>query len=197
MVTDEQLLELILQGSEEAFEQFFQQSYMRLMNYAALFITCDEIADDIVQEAFISFWNRRNDLEEGRSLDALIFASVRNRCLNYLRNHQTYLSHIGQIKTEKLQFLSHYDFLGEEEEPIEEMLIKELQIALDTLPPKCREVFILNKADGIKQKEIADKLGISVKAVEKHITLAKNKLRRHLESKFPAFGILIAFFLNF
>ncbi len=197
MSTEEQLLKSISQGNKEAFEQFFQQSYMRLLNYAGLFITHSEIADDIVQEAFINFWNKRNELKAGKSIEALMFTSVRNRCLNYLRDHQTYLSHIGQFKTEKLQFLSHYDFLGEEEESIEELLIKELQTALDSLPPKCREVFLLNKVDGIKQKEIAAKLGISIKAVEKHIAVAKDKLRHHLESKFPALGILITFFLDF
>ena len=197
MTKEEHLVKLIAQGNKEAFEKFFQQAYSRLLNYACIFITNNEMADDIVQEAFIHFWNKRNELKEGKSIEALMFTSVRNRCLNFLRDQQTYLSHIDQIKTEKLQFLSHYDFLGEEEESIEELLIKELQIAMDALPPKCREVFLLNKVEGVRQKEIAARLGISVKAVEKHIALAKVKLREHLENKFPALGLLISFFLNF
>ncbi|MCU4154657.1 RNA polymerase sigma-70 factor [Carboxylicivirga sp. A043] len=197
MTTEEQHLNLIAQGNKEAFEQFFQQSYMRLLNYASLFIPNREIADDIVQEAFINFWNKRSELKAGKSIEALMFTSVRNRCLNYLRDHQTYLSHIDQLQTEKLQFLSHYDFLGEEEESIEELLITELHAALDSLPPKCKEVFLLNKIEGFKQKEIAEKLDISIKAVEKHIAVAKVKLREHLEKKFPALGLLITFFLDF
>lgn len=197
MTTEAQLLKLIVQGNKEAFEKFFQQTYPRLLNYASFFIPNTEMVDDIVQEAFIHFWNKRSDLKEGKSIEALMFTSVRNRCLNYLRDQHTYLSHIDHLKSEKLQFLSHYDFLGEEEESIEELLLKELQVALDSLSPKCREVFLLNKAEGVKQKEIAKKLGISVKAVEKHISLAKVKLREHLENKFPTLGILISFFLNF
>ncbi len=199
MLVDDQLLILIKQGDKEAFERFFQQAYMRLLNYAGLFITNQEVADDIVQEAFIHFWDKRADLKPGKSIESLMYTSVRNRSLNYLRDHQTYLSHVGQLtqQVEELQFLSQYDFMGEEEDPIEELLAKELEVALNLLPEKCRKIFLLNKLEGKKQKEIAQELEVSLKTVEKHISIAKQKLREHLEKKFPALGILITFFIEF
>ena len=199
MSFDDQLLISIKQGDKTVFEQFFQNSYMRLLNYAGLFISDQEIAADIVQEAFIHFWDKRTDLQPGKSIEALMFTSVRNRCLNYLRDRKTYLKHLDQFtgEVEELQFLTHYDFLGGEEESVEELLANELSMALDQLPEKCKKVFLLSKLEGKKQKDIALELGISLKAVEKHIATAKVKLREHLEKKFPALSILISFFIEF
>ena len=199
MSFDNQLLMSIKQGDKAAFEQFFQNSYMRLLNYTGLFISDQEIAADIVQEAFIHFWDKRTNLQTGKSIESLMFTSVRNRCLNYLRDRQTYLKHVDRFtgEGEELQVLSQYDFLGVEEESVEELLAKELSVALEQLPEKCKEVFLLNKVEGKKQKEIALELGISVKAVEKHIATAKVKLREQLEKKFPALSILISFFIEF
>jgi len=199
MSFDDQLLMSIKQGDKSAFEQFFQNSYMRLLNYTGLIVSDQEIAADIVQEAFIHFWDKRTNLQTGKSIEALMFTSVRNRCLNYLRDRQTYLKHVDRFtgEIEELQCLSQYDFLEFEEESVEELLTKELSMALDQLPEKCKKVFLLSKVEGKKQKEIALELGISVKAVEKHIAIAKVRLREQLEKKFPALSILIAFFIEF
>jgi len=199
MSFDDQLLKLIKQGDKAAFEQFFQNSYMRLLNYASLFISDREIAADMVQEAFIHFWDKRFNLQSDKSIEALIFTSVRNRCLNYLRDRQTYQKHIDKYtgEVEEMQFLIQYDFLENEEESVEELLARELSNALDLLPEKCKKVFLLSKLEGKKQKEIASELGISLKAVEKHIATAKTKLREQLEKKFPALSVLISFFIEF
>ncbi|WP_430816752.1 RNA polymerase sigma-70 factor [Carboxylicivirga sp. RSCT41] len=195
--SEQVLLKSISKGCIKSFEYFFQRTYPRLLNYACLFIENRETAEDIVQDAFINMWNKRHEVMPDKSAEALMFKSVRNRCLNYLRNHKTYISHINSAKIENLQFLSHYDFLGEEEEALEELLLKELDNALESLPEKCRQVFVLSKIDGVKQQDIANQLGISIKAVEKHIAIGKKKVREHLIEKFPALGILINLFLDY
>ncbi len=200
MKLDEQLLRDIKEGKISSFEQFFQNSYARLLNYAKLFIKDEGVATDMVQESFIHFWDKRKELRTGKSIESLIFTSVRNRCLNYLRDKDTYNKHLENFKVEQsvdIQYLTQYDFLGSEQESIEELIAKELEISINKLPEKCRQVFLMNKKDGKKQKEIAEELGISQKAVEKHIATAKTKLKESLELKFPALGLLIAFFIEF
>ena len=199
MNVDEQLLLDIKNGNISAFENFFQNSHNRLLNYARLFIKEDFIASDLVQEAFVHFWEKRKELRTGKSIEALIFKSVRNRCLNYLRENKTYQKHLDQYSIEEtsVQHLSQYDFLGKEEDSIEEMLINEIERSIEKLPEKCRQVFVMNKYEGKKQHEIAEELGISVKAVEKHISTAKGKLKKHLELKFPALSMIALFFIEF
>ena len=198
MKVDEQLLEDIKDGKASALEIFFQNSHARLLNYAKLFVARDAVAADMVQEAFIHFWDKRKELRRGKSIESLIFTSVRNRCLNYLRDENTYRNHLDNFKTERtdIQHLAQYDFLSNEEESLEELLLKELNISIDNLPEKCRQVFVMNKIDGKKQREIAEELGISQKVVEKHIATAKMKLRESLEFKFPTLSLLIAFFIE-
>ena len=198
MKVDEQLLEDIKDGKASALEIFFQNSHARLLNYAKLFVARDAVAADMVQEAFIHFWANRKELRRGKSIESLIFTSVRNRCLNYLRDENTYRNHLDNFKTERtdIQHLAQYDFLSNEEESLEELLLKELNISIDNLPEKCRQVFVMNKIDGKKQREIAEELGISQKVVEKHIATAKMKLRESLEFKFPTLSLLIAFFIE-
>lgn len=198
MKVDERLLLDIKDGRIKAFEKFFQNSHARLLNYAKIFIPDAAIADDMVQEAFIHFWNKRKELRVGKSIESLIFTSVRNRCLNYLRDENIYKKHKEGYKVEEnaLQFIGQYDFLGEEGDSLEEMLIKELENSIEQLPDKCRQVFLMSKKEGIKQKDIAEQLGISPKAVEKHIATAKVKIRENMQLKFPTLGILIAFFMD-
>ena len=198
MKVDEQLLEDIKDGKASALEIFFQNSHARLLNYAKLFVARDAVAADMVQEAFIHFWDKRKELRRGKSIESLIFTSVRNRCLNYLRDENTYKNHLDNFKAERtdIQHLAQYDFLSNEEESLEELLLKELNISIDNLPEKCRQVFVMNKIDGKKQREIAEELGISQKVVEKHIATAKMKLRESLEFKFPTLSLLIAFFIE-
>ncbi len=200
MKLDEHLLRDIRDGKIASFEVFFQNSYARLLNYAKLFIHDEEVASDMVQESFIHFWDKRNELRTGKSIESLIFTSVRNRCLNYLRDKNTYNKHLENYKIEQgvdVQYLVQYDFLGHEELSVEELIARELEISINKLPEKCRQVFLMSKQDGKKQKEIAEELGISQKAVEKHIATAKAKLKQSLEQKFPALGLLIAFFIEF
>ncbi len=199
MMVDDQLLQQIKEGGIGAFERFFQNSYARLFNYAKIFIPNDLVAADMVQEAFIHFWDKRKELRVGKSIESLIFTSVRNRCLNYLRDESTYQKHLDNYKLEEseFQFLSQYDFLGKEEESLEELLIKEMEKSISKLPEKCRQVFLMSKVEGKKQKQISEELGISVKAVEKHISTAKVKLRESMELKFPALSLMITFFIEF
>ena len=166
------ILELIKRNDEQAFKQLFYQFYPRLLRYAFRYVNDKDVAEDLIQDCFLNFWERRNTFESS-SVSSLLFCMVRNSCLNYLK-HQSLIDNIS--------IDSIYDNYGEErlyssdmmETPDEIILRKELMSlfhkAVSMLSERTREVFILSRFHGLKNREIADRLGISVKAVEKHIS---------------------------
>ena len=199
MIIDEQIISQIKAGNIHSLEKYFYQVQPRLIKYAKLFISNDQVAEDLVHESFICFWENRKKLQSGRSVDALLFTTIRNRCLNYIRDNNVYEKHLEKYRNlnSEVQHLYQIDFLGHKEESIEELLLKELQISIELLPEKCKKVFTLNKINGVKQSDIARELGITIKSVEKHIAVAKEKIRQRLEHKFPTLTILVLFFIEF
>ncbi|MCT4601790.1 MAG: RNA polymerase sigma-70 factor [Marinifilum sp.] len=192
----EEQIKQIIKGDKSAFELFFHNYYGRLLKYAVLLLKDDDVAEDIVQEAFVNLWKQRKTLDANQSLNALIYKFVRNRCINYLRDNETYLKNKEQWCKEELQHVAHYDFLGKEEVAVEDLILQELDKAIEGLPDKCKQVFILNKMEGIKQSEIAEQLNLSVKMVEKHVATAKSKLKKQLTDKFPTYTLLVCYVLD-
>ncbi len=187
----------IQQGDVHAFGVFFRNHYARLLGYCKLFIKEGAVAEDLVQETFVNFWEKREELDPKKSVEALLFISLRNRCLNYLRDQQSarlkFEAYKGEV--EQLQFLPHIDYLGEEGTSMEEQLLREVDAAIESLPDRCREVVKLSKFEGLKNREVAITLGISVKAVEKQLAVAKQKIAQYLERNYPL-GLAL-FFLWF
>lgn len=184
---DKQLLEELKRGNNKAFEFLFKSYYPRLRGYAMRFIGDEETVRDIIQECFLRFWERR-ELLTGLSLTSLFFAMVRNGCLNYLK-------HKSIVEKYQIEYLAAID--GEErlyyadfmQDADHKLLYKELQeqigIVLNQLPNRSREVFLLSRFNGLKNREIADKLQISTTAVEKHISRALQYFSKHFSERYP------------
>ena len=187
------LLKEIKAGNTEAFEFLFKSYYPRLLGYAMRFVQGEEEARDIVQECFISFWERREYLAS-ISITSLLFTIVRNSCLNYLKHlsivEKYQLDYLAHKKGE--EHLYHADFLLHTDD---KLLFDELQTQVNAvignLPERCREVFLLSRFEGMKNREIAEKLNISTTAVEKHISKAILRFSKHFKDNFPDMYILI------
>ena len=169
-------------GSKEAFEYLFTAYYPRLRNYASRFIADVDDVEDILQDCFVNLWNRRMMLT-GVSLSSMLFTMVRNGCLNFLKHKAI----AEGYNTEELKQLSgsealyNYDFLGSaDEELLYQELQRQIRDVLRSLPERSRQVFMMSRFDGLKNKEIAERLDISVKVVEKHITKSLAILREHI-----------------
>src|SRR5690606_13149056 len=123
---------------------------------------------------------------------------LRNRCLNYLRDRKPHWTEkkVHTLEENELQYLFQLDFMGKEEASMEEQLLLSIQQSVDKLPEKRKEVFIKAKMEGKKNKEVADELGISVKAVEKHLNRAKEQIRQEMLLKFPLLSVLILIILE-
>lgn len=184
---DKFLLAEIKKGNNQAFEYLFKNYYPRLYGYAIRFVEDEETARDIIQECFLRFWEKR-ELLAAVSVTSLLFAMVRNGCLNYLK-------HLSVVEKHQIEYLAAID--GEERlyytdfslDAEYKLLYDELQeqigFVIGTLPERCREVFLLSRFEGLKNKEIAERLQISVTAVEAHISKALLRFSRHFKDKYP------------
>lgn len=186
--TDEKVvLQEIKNGNNQAFEFLFKSYYPRLRGYAIRFVNDEEAVRDIIQESFLKFWEKRF-LIEAVSISSLLFAMVRNACLNYLKHLQVVEQrNIGSLDSiEGKEELYYIDF---KQTPESTLLYKELQEQVDavihTLPERCREVFMMSRFDKMKNREIAEALQISTTAVEKHLSKAMGQFSRHFNDKYP------------
>lgn len=199
-LSDENLLSLIQNNQDEAFQFLFKKYYSRLLAYAIRFVKEKEIAEDIIQEVFMSFWEKRQ-LLKSISLSSLLFCMVRNASINYLKQKVLvdkfpieYIENIdGEEKLYSLDFA-----LSADEETLYEELRKRIQEALSILPEKSREIFLLSRFKGLKNKEIASKLEISTTAVEKHISKSLKKISSYLKDNvnYNDYIIIISIFLS-
>ena len=125
---------------------------------------------NLVHEVFITVWEKMDSLPEDVNFRSYLFTAVKNRCFNYIRDRKK------TVALEHAAGQAHpQDSLLETEE-----LEREIELAINSLPEKCRLVFELSRMDGLKYAQIADKMGISVKTVEAQMSKALNVLRQHL-----------------
>lgn len=185
-------------GDPEAFETVFKLTHPRLLSYCKLFIANNAQAEDLVQECFVQLWQKRNSIAPSQSVESFLFVMLKHRCLNFLRDNPLFVlkDDITSVKDTDLQQLFEIDFTGTENKTIEEELLDALKEEIDKLPEKRRLVFIKSKIEGLKNKEIAAQLGISIKTVEKHLHQAREQLYKALLTKYPLYGFLLTFFLN-
>lgn len=181
------LLAEIKRDNQEAFGFLFKNYSRRLQGYAYRFIQDQEIVKDIIQECFMKFWEKR-DLISSVSITSLLFAMVRNSCLDYLK-------HLTIVEDYKVEYLASLDgeerlyyadfALDAEYGLLYEELQEQIKIVIDSMPKRCREVFIMSRFNGLKNREIAEKLDISIAGVEKQITKALCIFSKYFKDKYP------------
>ena len=185
-------------GASSGYEKLYSLTSARLKNYCKIFLKDQILVEDVVQNAYVKLWEKRSLIVPEKSVESLLFTIVRNQCLNYLRDRklagETFS--IDESPFSELQQLYQIDFAGMEEKPLEELLAEALKTAIDGLPERQNQVLVKCKIEGKKQKEVAEELGISVKAVEKNLAKAKHHLQENLLSRFPELAVLITFFLR-
>ena len=160
---------------KQSFVILFKTHFKGLTFFALEYVKDYDIAREIVQEVFVNLWEKRNSIDLEKSPKSYLGTSVRNRCLNYLRDHKKFNADILEIEG-----------LGSDEEyvKLDELITEELknkiEEATNALPDKCREVFLLSRIENKKYKEIAHDLDISVKTVEAQMSKALKIMREKL-----------------
>jgi len=185
-------------GQPEAFKEVFRLLYPRLKGYCRLFISDGDEVEDIIQDCFLILWEKRAKIDPEKSVESFLFVILRNRCLNSLKEKKLKegLINFENLPVLELQYLYQLDFAEKEEKSLEEQLILSFQDAIETLPPRMKQIFVRCKIMGQKQPDVADELGISIKAVEKHIATAKKHISDRLIRQFPLMSLLIFFWLE-
>lgn len=188
-LSEKQVLETIQSGNESAFEMIFRSYYQPLCRYAYSFLEDKEEAEEIVQSAFITIWEKRKGLDIQTSLKSYLYRMVRNACLNVIKHEKIKQQHVAH---ELAVTESSYESVTQKVYATElELKISE---AMKALPEQCRLVFQLSRFEELKYQEIADQLQISVKTVENHMGKALKIMREELKEYLP---LLIIFMKDF
>ena len=151
MQDDEELFRQFQEGSWKAFKILFEAYSEQLYLYAAGFLGDREEARDIVQDAFVYLWENRKKITYTGSLYSYLLRSVKNSCIDYKMHEKV-----------KEKYIREMEYLQDEAEEVSdnfEELYKRLQKVIDSLPPKCKEIFVLGCVEGYSYKEVATRLG--------------------------------------
>ena len=164
----------IKQGEENSYSLLFETYYRVLSVFASKYVTDLETAREIVQDLFVHIYENRDTLVITTSLKSYLYHSVRNRCLNHLKQLKTREKHLDMLKSEAAESLDPDALYSETE-----LEYRVFQIVSD-LPSRCQAIFIMSRVEGKKNSEIADGLKISVRTVETQISKALRILRQKL-----------------
>ena len=183
------LFEEIKAGNKSAFENIFRLYYQDLCRFA-LRLSCSEPdAEEIVQDLFFKLWQNHKTMICPDSVKAYLFTATRNSVYNKIKHEKIKSSYIQD------QNVDEYDLDSSELIENQELNLR-IESAINELPEKRREVFVLSKIDGLKYKEIAEKLNISIKTVENQMGEALKFLRDKLSSTELLILILLTYLIN-
>ena len=178
---------------EGAFERMFKTHFKALHSYAHVMLRDEEQAEEVVQQVFLKLWERREQLSVQVSIKAYLYKSVHNECLNYFQRNKT-----------KTRFEDHAVYVStldsQSETASDKVELKELQAkiheSLNDLPQQCRIIFHMSRFEDMKYREIADRLGLSVKTVENQMGKALKIMRSKLSDFLPLvlLGVLYRIF---
>jgi len=179
---------VILEKQHIDFEQIYLSYFSKMKRFAREYVLSDEDAENIVQDVFLDFGEKKELLPLPINILAYLFTSIKNRCIDFLRHKIVQKEVENKMQEEyRLTLQMKYYSLGEldegifEKDDVEQLLSK----VIDSLPERCREIFLKSKIEGKKQKEIAEEMNISINTVETQMGIAYKKLRNELKDYFP------------
>jgi RNA polymerase sigma-70 factor (ECF subfamily) len=170
-------IKYIRRGDKKAFREVFDTYYQALSAFGYKFIPDQSAVEDMVQEAFISFWEKRQDFDHINAIKSFLYTSVRNKCLNHSKHQAVRRKHEASLVYElesDHKFVHHV---------IEEETFHQLLVEIKMLPESAREIMIL-ALNGLKNQEIADELNVSINTVKTQKKIAYAKLKHKLEPRF-------------
>lgn len=162
---------IALHNDEQAYKELFHHFYPSLYQFALSMVKSGQVAEEVVSDVFIRIWKKRAALARIQNLKLYLFTSTKNTSLNYLRQQKR---EIDLPDDYRVQLRSVY--FNPEELLITAEMIKRIQRAIQQLPPRCQLIFKLVKEDGLKHKEVAGLLNLSIKTVENQLAVALRKI---------------------
>ena len=186
-MNDEKLRTKLNNGDLKAFQQLYIKYYMPLCVYAKRYTKTKEAAEEVVQEVFLRMWEQKGKLNITNSLQTYLYISVKNQCMNHLK-HLKVVNRFNDYHAQLLSEAEDYFNISQETGAsifIATELEDEIERAIESLPEKCRKIFLMSRSEGLKHHDIADKLGITFHTVHRQISIALDKLRKALHKHLP------------
>lgn len=174
-VTDERLIAAIKRDDYVSYNQLFVRYYNRLCCYAYRILMDKEDTEDVIQELFLTLWKNRSKIEIEGTVASYLYKMAKNLSLNYIRSKMNYKT-LLENQENTCAYYEENQFESEEFRVI-------LYDCIDRLPGRCKEVLLLHRVKGLKQKEIADQLSISVKTIKNQIWSSLQKIKKCMELK--------------
>ncbi len=164
-------------GDEQAFELLYRKYFRRLCAFANKYLHDYDVTQEVVQEVFYTIWEKREHLDSNKEILPFLFQSTKNRSLHILE-HQKVEDKYQQV----IQYAySQGDFFDVQDSLLAKELEAKLGEIIESLPEKCRKIFLLSRQEGKKYKDIAEELNISVKTVETQMSRALKVFREELK----------------
>jgi len=163
----------------QAYRQLFVLFQSSLIEFATTVLKSKQLSEEIVSDVFIALWQKRQQLDKIENLPFYLFTAVKNRAINEL--HRQKRNGAVSLDEISIEFRSLYH--DPEQKYISAEMIGEIQESIRQLPPRCQLIFKLVKEDGLKYKEVAELLHLSVKTVENQMGFALKKISTALNIK--------------
>ncbi len=177
------LLQRIGAGNEQAFRQLFHLFAPRLLRFAQAMVKTKEAAAEIVDDVFIKLWKQKREAPSILNMRVYLYTAVKNSSLNYLA------SRTHRQLTESFDFIDIE--LSRDQLPDEKMISAELQdriaAAVDKLPPRCKMIFKLVREDGLRYKDVAEILHLTVNTVDAQMVIAVKRISEKVQAHFTVF----------
>lgn len=170
-------------GDEQAFRRLFQHYSPRLNQFAFSIIKTREATAEIVDDVFIRLWKQRANAGGIANIRVYLYVAVKNGSLNYLS---------AKAQRQITEPFSHLDIeLSRDPAPDQQMISAELQAkitaAVESLPPRCKMIFKLVREDGLRYKDVAEILNLTVNTVDAQMVIAVKRISEKVQAHFSAF----------
>ncbi|MFH4968391.1 RNA polymerase sigma-70 factor [Gaetbulibacter sp. M240] len=171
---DSKILKRLQKSDKKALTELYESYWKPLFISSYNLLKDKELSEEIIQDVFIDLWKNRETLQIKISIKSYLYACVRYKVFGEFRKNKVKNVELFEDLNQRFQYATPETKLMHEE------LVKQVDTIVNTLPKKCREVYILSRNKQLSHKEISEQLGISTKTVENHITMALKVLRKSL-----------------
>lgn len=175
---EKQILSQIRDGDVGAFKYLFELYYKELNCFARKFLGNKEVAEETVQDVFITLWENKVVLNINKSIRSYLYSSVKNRSINYLKSKINNVNFVSIDEAVKERIVIPADKLLELSE-LDDLIIE----AVEMLPPGCKEMFHMSRNSEMTYQEIADALDVSKETVKSQISEALKRIKAYLNKQ--------------
>lgn len=182
------LQELIAKSDQMAFRSLFDHYEEKLSLFAKAIVKNKDAATEVIDEIFVRIWKQRSQIVSIKNLNVYLYTATKNASLNYISRRA------NQQVTEPFDFINIE--LQDDQSPDQQMvtaeIYKKIKAAVDELPPRCKMIFKLVREDGLKYKEVAEILNVSVNTVDAQMVIAVKRISEKVKGHFDFFPNLIS-----